>query len=181
MIALLRGINVGKHNRIKMADLRAGFEQLGHTEVATHLQSGNVIFRPVDPGVSRPALSESLASMLLELFGISSPVILRTGEEIADALLRSPYADAEEDLALLHLLLLDRQPDAPKVASLDIDCGAPDRFSVQGGDIAVWYPNGSARSKLTIGFFEKALGVVGTARNHRTLLALVSKDVASAR
>lgn len=176
MIALLRGINVGKHNRLKMADLRDAFEHLGHTQVSTHLQSGNVVFQPADPETELSELAGSLAAMLLERFDISSPVILRTGKELTEALQRSPFADAEEDQALLHLILFDREPAASLSVSLDDDHGAPDRFSVLGREVALWYPNGSARSKLTIGYFEKALAVVGTARNHRTLAALVPKD-----
>lgn len=176
MIALLRGINVGKHNRVKMAELRSGFEQLAHTDVATHLQSGNVVFRPADPTMPRPDLARSLAAMLDEQFGIVSPVVLRTGAELAAALDQSPFADSEEDLALLHLILLDQVPPPDRVALLDADFGAPDRFSVSESAVAVWYPEGSARSKLTINYFEKALGVTGTARNHRTLKALLPMD-----
>lgn len=178
MIALLRGINVGKHNRVKMAELRSGFEELGHTEVATHLQSGNVVFQPADPTMDRPDLARSVAAMLDDRFGIVSPIVLRTGAELATALERSPFADSEEDLAYLHLILLDQVPPLDRVELLDPDHGSPDRFSVNGRDIAVWYPEGSARSKLTINYFEKSLGVTGTARNHRTLLALVPMDAA---
>ncbi len=176
MIALLRGINVGKHNRVKMDDLRTGFEKLGHAAVATHLQSGNVVFQPADPTMSRPELAESLAAMLKSRFSIVSPVVLRTGTELAAALDRSPFADREDDLALLHLILLDQVPSPDRVELLDADHGAPDRFAVNDADVALWYPSGSARSKLTINYFEKVLGVTGTARNHRTLVALVSMD-----
>ena len=44
-VALLRGINVGGHNRVPMAELRAGLAGLGYSDVRTHLQSGNVVFR----------------------------------------------------------------------------------------------------------------------------------------
>ena len=178
MIALLRGINVGKHNRLKMAELRSGFEALGHTRVATHLQSGNVVFQPADPGMPSPELAQALAAMLADRFGIVSPVVLRTSTELDDALGRSPFVDAEEDLALLHLILFDQTPSPERVAQLDADVGLPDRFEVIGREVALWYPEGSARSKLTINYFEKVLDVSGTARNHRTLRALVPMDAA---
>lgn len=44
-LAFLRGINVGSNNRIRMADLRNVFQDLGFTDVQTYIQSGNVIFR----------------------------------------------------------------------------------------------------------------------------------------
>jgi uncharacterized protein (DUF1697 family) len=44
-LALLRGINVGGNNIIKMTDLKAGFENIGFSDVSTYIQSGNVIFK----------------------------------------------------------------------------------------------------------------------------------------
>lgn len=176
MIALLRGVNVGGRNKVLMADLRAEFERLGHGEVSTHLQSGNVVFEPAEPKGSRSKLAAAITEMLAARLGVSSVVVLRTGNELAAARDASPYVSLESDLARVHLLCLDRVPEQERVATLDPEHSPPDQFEVVGDNISVWYPSGSARSKISVAYFDKALGVVSTARNLRTIDALISKD-----
>jgi uncharacterized protein (DUF1697 family) len=75
-LALLRGINVGGKNLVKMADLRAAFESLELTDVATHIASGNVLFRA--PRQRREALAAGIESELTRQFGIELKVVLLT-------------------------------------------------------------------------------------------------------
>ena len=86
-LALLRGINVGGNNLIPMADLRACVVDLGATEVATYIQSGNVIF----DGGARDAVawSERLERGLSDRFGYAATVVVRSHID-----LRSIVADA---------------------------------------------------------------------------------------
>ena len=86
-LALLRGINVGGKNLIKMADLRASFEELGFADVATFIASGNVLFRA--PRQKRDDLAARLESELTRRFGIELKVVLLT-----DAQLRAVVEDA---------------------------------------------------------------------------------------
>src|SRR5690349_17208949 len=75
-LALLRGINVGGRNVIKMADLRACFEKNGFSDVATYIQSGNVLFGADDGSVAR--LSARVEGMLSDAFGYQASVVLRS-------------------------------------------------------------------------------------------------------
>ena len=81
--ALLRAINVGGNNRIKMADLRALLEGLGHTDVDTYLQSGNVAFTPADPKAKESALRAQLERAIADELGLTIDVMVRTHRELA--------------------------------------------------------------------------------------------------
>ena len=73
-IALLRGINVGGNNIIKMADLRELFHDIGCRDVQTYIQSGNVIFRSDEP--NRDKLAETISSALRQAFDYHNPLVL---------------------------------------------------------------------------------------------------------
>lgn len=75
-LALLRGINVGGKNLVKMADLRAVFETMGFAEVATYIQSGNVLFRA--PRQKREELAARIESGISGRFGAELKVVLLT-------------------------------------------------------------------------------------------------------
>jgi len=80
-IALLRGINVGGHKIIKMDQLRKALEGMGFADVATYVQSGNVVFKTSVKMAQ--GLSKKIEDMLLREFSMSVPVIVRTSEAIA--------------------------------------------------------------------------------------------------
>src|SRR5262245_32126784 len=81
--ALLRGVNLGKR-QVKMADLRAAVEALGHSDVETYLQSGNVVFTPAGS-------TDGLGSGLTRSLGMPIEVVLRTGKELARVVTANPY------------------------------------------------------------------------------------------
>lgn len=78
-VALLRGINVGGRNPVRMADLRACFEADGHTEVSTYIQSGNVLFTTDAP---IRTIGERVEAALEERFGIPLVVVVRTHRQL---------------------------------------------------------------------------------------------------
>ena len=86
--ALLRGINIGPNKRIAMADLRAIVESLGHTDVETYLQSGNVVFTPKRRAKD---IAASLSAAIREATGHDVPVVVRTGAELARVVEANPY------------------------------------------------------------------------------------------
>jgi uncharacterized protein (DUF1697 family) len=87
-LALLRGINVGGKNKVPMADLRETVEELGHADVATYIQSGNVLFRA--PRQPRAELSARLESGLSERFGIELKVVVVTEAELRRVVREAP-------------------------------------------------------------------------------------------
>lgn len=87
-VALLRGINVGGNRVILMADLRACFEGMGFGDVATYIQSGNVVFEA--PGATRAALVEQIEARLAEAFEYSARVVVRSGSEMRRVIEQAP-------------------------------------------------------------------------------------------
>jgi uncharacterized protein (DUF1697 family) len=171
LVALLRGINVGGSNRLPMADLRATMHELGFANVATHIQSGNIVFDHPDD-VDERTVADRIAAALVERHGLTVPVIVRTGSELAGVTVRHPDAGGPIESTLLHVVFLDAAPEPDMLDSIDAARFAPDRFTVDGREVFVTYPNGSARSKLTIEVFERAFGCRATARNLNTVAKL---------
>lgn len=153
-----------------MPELRSSFESLGLDDVVTYVQSGNVVFRSAQ---ARDDLRAVLEREIETKFGVEVDVVLRTDAELAAVTSRNPWLDQETQHAKLHAVFLDAVPDKAAVAGLDPDRSPPDRFAVDGAEIFVHYPNGSGRSKLSLDYFERRLGVRGTARNWNTVSKLL--------
>jgi uncharacterized protein (DUF1697 family) len=98
-------------------------------------------------------------------------VVARTIAEMEAAFVGHPSANGDIDHKLLHVAFLDRAPEDP--GSVAADAWWPDRWSVSGRDLYLTYPNGSARSKMTIDRFERSWEVTATARNLNTVGKLV--------
>ncbi len=171
-VALLRGINVGGKNRLKMAVLVAAFEDAGCTDVRTYIQSGNVVFSA--PARLLASLARELPRRIAERSGLDLPVVLRTADEIEEALERNPFLaeGAAEDT--LHLGFLREKPDAARVRSLDPERSPGDRFLVRGRELYLHLPGGVARTKLTSAWLDARLGTVVTVRNWRTVQKLAA-------
>ena len=169
--ALLRGINVGGRNSIPMADLRASLTSCGLEDVSTYIQSGNIVFRTAGEAASVVKL---VGRRIAESFGMNITVLLRTHDELAQIVERNPFPGVERNAKALHVVFLDRAPAS--VETLDPDRSPPDRFGVVDREIYVHYPKGSGRSKLTLAYFERQLGVRGTGRNWNTLLELIARS-----
>jgi uncharacterized protein (DUF1697 family) len=170
-VALIRGINVGGRNTVPMAELREMLGEQGLEDVVTYIQSGNVVFRSSDRSVTK--LAARIEDGIGETFGCKVRVILRTPTELERIAAGNPFLRRKADPAKLHVVFLDAKPAARAVADLDPGRSPPDEFEVRGSEIYVQLPNGAGRSKLTIDYFERRLGVKATHRNWRTLLKLV--------
>ena len=160
---LLRGVNLGRHNRISMPDFRAVLEGLGCRDVQTYVQSGNAVVEHQ----AAPAALERLVAAALAEQGLPVPVMVRTGEELARVVEQSPWHDL--DPKLFHVAFLSGDPDPAKVAAIDHEALAPERVVVGDRVLYLDYALGAGRSK---GLDRLRLGVDATARNWRTVNAL---------
>jgi uncharacterized protein (DUF1697 family) len=170
-VALLRGINVGGRAMIPMPELKSLLASMGLADVSTYIQSGNVVFS--SPTRDAPALAGAIEERIAEAFGVSTTVLLRTPAELAEIAGSNPFLGREADLTKLHVVFLSASPAAGAVGELDPERSPPDEFSVRGREIYLHLPNGAGRSKLTVDYFEKRLGVRATARNWKTLTKLI--------
>jgi uncharacterized protein (DUF1697 family) len=166
-VALLRGINVGGKNMLPMKDLAAMFVGAGCGDVATYIQSGNVVFSAVDKVVA--GLGGRIAKQVEERFGMRVPIVLRSAAEIGAVIRSNPFLKAEE---MLHVCFLADQPGKDLVAGLDAGRSAPDVFAVVGREIYMQLANGVSGTKLTNAYFDSKLKTVSTIRNWRTVLKL---------
>ncbi len=160
---LLRGVNLGRHNRISMPDLRAVLEGVGCRDVQTYVQSGNGV---VDHD-GTPAELERVVAAALADRGLPVPVMVRTGEELARVVEDSPWTDL--DPKLFHVAFLAGDPDPAAVAAIDHEALLPERVVVGERVLYLDYALGAGRSK---GLDRLRVGVDATARNWRTVTAL---------
>jgi len=169
-VALLRGVNVGGRNKVSMAELAAEVGALGHRDVTTYIQSGNVVLSCDRADVA--TLAESLAQMISSSFGAEIAVVVRTHDDLASVVAANPFPEAAAVPASLHVAFLSARPSSEATTGVDPMWSPPDRFAVVGSEVYLHYPNGSGRSKLTADFLERRLGVRATARNWNTVLKL---------
>ena len=160
---LLRGVNVGRSNRISMPDLRAVLQGVGCRDVQTYVQSGNAV---VDHD-GTPAELERAAAAALAAHGLPVPVMVRTGAELARVVEASPWHDL--DPQRFHVAFLSGDPDPAEVAAIDHAALLPERVAVGDRVLYLDYAHGAGRSR---GLARLRLGVEATARNWRTVHAL---------
>jgi uncharacterized protein (DUF1697 family) len=168
-IVLLRGVNVGGANRLAMSDLRNLVATLGHTDVSTYIQSGNIVMTSARS--DRETIAEEMCAGIATSFGHKVSAVLRTPDELRAALAANPFASDEGTRVLITFLSAAPSPD--DIAVLERDRFVPDQFEVLGSELYGYYPNGAGRSKMTLDYFEKRLHVHGTARNLNTVAKLI--------
>jgi len=169
-VVLLRGINVGGHNRVGMAPLRDLLTGLGHEHVRTLLQSGNVVLTSKATGTE---LERSLELAIAGELGVEPRIVVRTVDELAAVVQRDPFGDVADQPKLYQVSFLS-EPLAPAVArELEAADVAPERVAVHGREIYAWHPGGVQRSPLVKLLADKRLGVAATARNWNTVTKLL--------
>jgi uncharacterized protein (DUF1697 family) len=169
-VALLRGINVGGKNKLPMADLAAMFIEAGCGDVQTYIQSGNVVFSTT-PGTAK-RIPQLVSKTIAERFGLRVPVVLRTADEFRQVATGNPFLKSGTDIELLFVGFLADLPDQRRIAALDPKRSPGDTYKVRGREIYMCLPNGAARTKLTVAYFDSKLGTTSTFRNWRTVLKL---------
>ncbi|SCK42997.1 DUF1697 domain-containing protein [Streptomyces sp. WMMB 322] len=166
--ALLRGINVGGHKKVPMAELRDLMAGLGWSDVRTYLQSGNAVFTTgdADPG-------DRLERAVADRFGFEVRCLVRTAAELRAVADACPYPAAELDPAKLVVLFLEEAPGESHFGSLDGARFAPDTFEHVGSAVYCYFPDGMGRSKLPSALESVSPKVVMTGRNWRTVQRLI--------
>jgi uncharacterized protein (DUF1697 family) len=170
-VALLRGVNVGGRAQVAMPALRDAVTALGHEDVGTYIQSGNVVFRSSSRAAGR--IAAGLERGIEEQFGMDVTVVIRTAAELARVARSNPFLAAGADPKTLHVGFLAGRPTAAAVARLDPQHAPPDEFVVRGREVFLRYPNGLGRSKLTNDYFERRLRSAITVRSWGTVTKLV--------
>lgn len=198
-VALLRGINVGGHRPLPMADLASLVADLGWRDAQTYLQSGNLVFRADEDGAIAPdapaavrhaldqidqrltvgaALAAALEAAVRERFGFDAPVMVRSGEQWRQLAEGNPFPRASRKepghvlVAVAPLPLDDPDDDADVEAmrrAIAEAGGAGERVKWGGGALWIHYPEGSGTSKITPRVLDRTHGHPVTTRNWTTV------------
>jgi uncharacterized protein (DUF1697 family) len=167
--ALLRGINLGSHKRIAMADLRALVEELGCEDVSTYVQSGNVVFRS---DLRADDAGRKIERAIQKELGYEVTVVIRTARQLRDLVANNPFIRAKVQQKTLYVTFLAEKPARARVEKLGQASFEPERFDLSGEDVYLHFPSGYGRVKLNNAMLERQLGVAATTRNWRTVTAL---------
>lgn len=175
-IALLRGINVGGKNVIKMADLKKVFEAIGLCDVQTYIQSGNVLFKS---NKGEEFLWEKIEHEIEVVFGFSVTVVLRTSAELKQLFLNCPFSEEEvteakasSEAESQYVAFLTHVPLQEKIESLDVYKSENDQYRIIGRDVFLLFHHSIRDSKLANNLYK--LGVSATVRNWKTINKLTT-------
>jgi uncharacterized protein (DUF1697 family) len=172
-VALLRGINVGGHNPVAMADLRKLLGDLGFAGATSLLQSGNLVFS--SDQLTGTGLEQRLEEETAKRLKISADYIIRTAAQWKSIVARNPFpTEAKADPGHLVVMALKSAPPGRSVSALKASIKGPETIHHDGQQLYIYYPAGIGRSKLTGTSIERSLGCRGTARNWNTVLKLLA-------
>jgi uncharacterized protein (DUF1697 family) len=178
-LALLRGINVGGRNKVAMADLRLIASDLGYADVATYIQSGNLLFNSDDDNPAGHA--RALERAVAERLNVRPAVVVMSAAELARTIADNPFPD-ETNGRCLHAVFRDTEPSAAELARITETVGrsrakgSTDDAVVVGRTLFLHTPDGFGRSELAARLISgsPAAGLAGTARNWATVTRLMA-------
>jgi len=172
VISMLRGINVGGHNKIAMEALRSLYASLGLLDAQTYVQSGNVVFRTKEKNLV--SLAARIESAIERSFGFRPSAILRTTSELRAAIAANPFASRSGiEPSKLLVTFLAASPSAEarqKALSIKAD---PEELHIHDRELYTYFPNGMARPRLSMASVERALKIPGTGRNWNSVTKLL--------
>jgi uncharacterized protein (DUF1697 family) len=169
-VVLLRGINIGPRNRIAMPKLREVLEDAGFEDVATYVQSGNVV---LSSSKKSDVVSRECERLILEHFGLEIDVVTRTRAQLAKVAERDPLGKVATNPKRYQVSFLAGRPPSGLRAKLERAKAEQEAFAIHGREIYAWHPEGVARSKLWALLAGKDRGVTATARNWTTVTKLL--------
>ena len=170
-IVLLRGVNVGSHNRIAMAKLREVLEDGGFTDVRTYLQSGNVV---LSSSSQAPVVGRKVNGLIKKRFGLDIAVVVRSHAELAEVVKRNPLAKVAGDPRRYLVTFMSGELRGAVVERIRGAAGPGERCEVIGREVYSWHPAGVGRSPLWARIASKGLGVDTTTRNWTTVTVLLA-------
>jgi uncharacterized protein (DUF1697 family) len=179
-VALLRGINVGGRNRVAMEALRGVVVSLGHEDVSTYIQSGNVLFTTSDS--DSVVLAGAIERAIARDLDVAPQVVVLSRGQLVEAVESNPFAD-EPNPKCVHGVFHRRPPGPDRVAEVmaaverEAERGSGDEARVIGQTLYLRTPHGIGRSVLAARL-TRPTGTgradAGTARNWATVTKLLS-------
>lgn len=172
VISLLRGVNVGGHNQIKMEVLRDLCRSLKFQAPQTYLQSGNALFHASSQNLAQ--VSKLLGTAIERKLGFRPDVVVRTVPELRDVIAQNPFGKRQGlnpgKLTVTFLAAAPVNSVRKELLAMDI---APEELHVRDRELYIYFPNGQGRSKLSWSRVERILNLPFTTRNWNTVTKLL--------
>ena len=172
IVSLLRAINVGSHNQVKMDKLRELYLSLGLRNAQTYVQSGNVVFTANVKDLDK--LRKRIEKGIEETFRLQIDVVLRSAADLEAIVKRNPFAkraEIEGNKLIVHFLATE--PDAEARERIKQVKVGPEELYLIGRDLYIHYAAGQGTTKLTPVLLQRTLKTLGTARNWNTVTKLL--------
>lgn len=169
-IALLKGINVGGHKKVPMAELRELLTKAGFSDVSTYIQSGNVFFKSSKKNIK--ALEEDIQKIIVNHFGFEVLAMVKTHEELQRVFDSCPFNEYEKIASCF--MLLHQKPTADAISLASEKVYDNEYYQITKDCLYYYSPKGMGKSKFNANFFERKLQTFITARNYKTMLKLLS-------
>jgi uncharacterized protein (DUF1697 family) len=172
IICMLRGVNVGGHNKIKMEELRALCGSLKLECAQTYVQSGNVVFLSEEKNLA--VLSKRIEDAIEEKLGFRPDVVLRTAVEVRKVIAKNPFAGRKdiEPAKLLVVFLADTPAKTARDALAKFDTRG-EELHFGGSELYIYFRNGQGQTKLSWPSLAKTLNSSFTGRNWNTVTKLL--------
>ncbi|WP_298754638.1 DUF1697 domain-containing protein [uncultured Psychroserpens sp.] len=172
-VILLRGINVGGHKKVPMAELRELLSKQGFVDVKTYIQSGNIILKSSEKDHEK--VEQIVQQAILDHFGFEVPVMARTRNEIEQIFDACPFSEAKKENS--YFTILSRIPKKELVDEVMQITYDNEEFQIIKDCLYFYSSVGYGKSKFNMNMFEKKLNVRATSRNYRTMVKLLAMSL----
>lgn len=170
VVVLLRGVNLVKRNRISMPDLRTALGGAGFADVATYVQSGNIVLTSRS---SAEGVASKVKKVIADQFGLDIVVIGRSRAEMAAVNRSNPLAGVATNPRRYLVTFLSREVP-PGFADDLASVAKQEPFAIIGREVYSWHPDGIGRTPLWERLASRSLGIEATSRNWTTVTALLA-------
>ncbi|MBT8244420.1 MAG: DUF1697 domain-containing protein [Winogradskyella sp.] len=168
-IVLLRGINVGGHRKVPMAELRELFSKSGFKNVQTYIQSGNVVLQSSDDSKK---IKTTVEKLIFHHFGFEVTTLVKTESELKMIFDACPFQDKEKEKS--YFMMFENLPDKSSLEEVSKLSYTGEEIYITDDCIYFFSAIGYGRTKFNSNFFERKLKVNATARNYKTMLKLLA-------
>ncbi|WP_308990962.1 DUF1697 domain-containing protein [Mariniflexile litorale] len=168
-IAFLRGINVGGHKKVPMAELRDLLTGAGFQNVQTYIQSGNVIFQSLE---KTSELETKIKKRMHSYFGFEVPVIVKTNSELQTIFDACPFSEEKKETS--YFIFLSDIPNENLIKKAQEITYENEEVIIKKDCLYFYSSTGYGKTKFNMNTYERKLKVVGTSRNYKTMVKLLS-------
>jgi uncharacterized protein (DUF1697 family) len=169
-IALLRGINVGGHKKVPMAELRELLTESGLENVSTYIQTGNVFFQTPESNIL--ALENSIHKSIMDHFGFEVSVLVKTRQDLQRIFDACPFSDEKKKKS--YFTILHNIPTAELVEDASKKVYEGEEYLIINDCIYYFCEKGYGKAKFNMNLFERKLNTASTSRNYNTMVKLLS-------